>query len=468
MLVFFWTDTLLWLMVIASILCVYKFSRRPDFHSLSKQLCQSNTVIICSVILLFYLLTALADSIHYKPRFQLLDNKHTALTNNSNGSSLATTDLSGTNYNSIRTFLDYLLSPLNNTNEITFSAPFASTLFAKDNIALPDGSEKFDYPALKYSKKIPITKLLFDILLRVLLSLFFVYAINLFIKKLITRKIYIFDLYKNTPIRTLYTSLFFTLSLLLTLLYLSKYYHIMGTDKIGRDVFYLTIKSVRTGILIGSLTTLFVLPLSIGFGTVAGYYSGKADDIIQYLYTTLSSIPGVLLISASILIIQSQIALHPHWFTTLEQQSDIRLLSLCFILSITSWSSLCRLIRAETLKIKQLDYVTAAKSMQVKSYRIITRHIIPNLMHIIILTVVLDFSGLILAEAVLSYIGVGVDATTISWGNMINSARSELSREPVIWWTIIAAFVPMFILVLTINLLSDKLRNVLEPRTRLR
>lgn len=459
MLVFFWTDTLLWLIVIALLLSIYKFSKRPDSKILCKQLFQSNTVIVCSVILLFYLFIALADSVHYKPRFQLLTDKPDNFANVLGNS---------TNDNSIRTYLDYLLSPLNNTNEVTFSAPFASTLFAKDKIALPDGSEKFDYPALKYYQKIPIIKLVFNILLRVLFSLFFVYTIHLLIKKLITRRKYIFDLYNNTPFKTLYTSLFFTLSLLLTLVYLSKYYHIMGTDKIGRDVFYLTIKSVRTGILIGSLTTLFVLPLSIGFGTIAGYYSGKTDDIIQYLYTTLSSIPGVLLISASILIIQSQIALHPHWFTTLEQQSDIRLLALCFILSITSWSSLCRLIRAETLKIKQLDYVAAAKSMQVKSYRIITRHIIPNLMHIIILTVVLDFSGLVLAEAVLSYIGVGVDATTISWGNMINSARSELSREPVIWWTIIAAFVPMFILVLTINLLSDKLRNILEPRTRLR
>jgi peptide/nickel transport system permease protein len=150
----------------------------------------------------------------------------------------------------------------------------------------------------------------------------------------------------------------------------------------------------------------------------------------------------------------------------LAEQADLRLLALCIILGITGWSGLCRFIRAETLKIKHLDFVTAARAMRVSDYKIITRHIIPNLMHIVILYVVLEFSGLVLAESVLSYIGVGVDPTTMSWGNMINAARSEISREPVIWWTITAAFIPMFIFVLVLNLLSDKLREAFDPKTR--
>jgi len=104
------------------------------------------------------------------------------------------------------------------------------------------------------------------------------------------------------------------------------------------------------------------------------------------------------------------------------------------ILGITSWTGLCRLLRAETLKIREIDYVQAAHAMGVKHRKTISRHIIPNVMHIILITVVLDFSSLVLAEAVLSYVGVGVDPTTMSWGNMINSARLELAREPIVWW----------------------------------
>jgi len=119
---------------------------------------------------------------------------------------------------------------------------------------------------------------------------------------------------------------------------------------------------------------------------------------------------------------------------------------------------------AETLKLREMDYVTAAKSMGVGPFRTIVRHILPNLMHIVIISVVIDFSGLVLAEAVLSYVGVGVDPSTLSFGNMINSARLELAREPLVWWPICAAFIFMFILVLAANLFSDAIRDSFDPK----
>ena len=140
---------------------------------------------------------------------------------------------------------------------------------------------------------------------------------------------------------------------------------------------------------------------------------------------------------------------------------------MCFILGVTSWSSLCRLIRAETLKISQLSYVQAAHAFGVSDFRILSRHILPNLVHIILITFVLDFSALILAEAVLSYIGVGIDPEMGSWGNMINGARSELSREPTIWWTLSGALFFMFVLVLAANLFADLVRDAFDPRTSL-
>ena len=113
-----------------------------------------------------------------------------------------------------------------------------------------------------------------------------------------------------------------------------------------------------------------------------------------------------------------------------------------------------------------MDFVKSAISMGVTNIKIIWRHIVPNVMHIILITVVLDFSGLVLAEAVLSYVGVGVDPTTSSWGNMINSARLDLAREPVVWWPLFAAFIFMFTLVLSANIFADALRDAFDPRLR--
>jgi ABC-type dipeptide/oligopeptide/nickel transport system permease subunit len=240
--------------------------------------------------------------------------------------------------------------------------------------------------------------------------------------------------------------------------------HLFGTDKVGQDVLYLTLKSIRTGLLIGTLTTLIMLPAAVLLGLLAGYAGGWIDDVIQYLYTTLNSIPGVLLIAAAVLMMQVAIDTHPEWFATSAERADARLLALCTILGITSWTGLCRLLRGETLKLRELEYVQAARALGVSGARILWRHILPNVMHIVMIAIVMDFSGLVLAEAVLSYVGIGVDPNTISFGTMINTARMELAREPMVWWSLAAAFVFMFVLVLAANLFADVMRDAFDPR----
>jgi len=235
---------------------------------------------------------------------------------------------------------------------------------------------------------------------------------------------------------------------------------------VGQDVFYEALKSIRTGLIIGTLTTLVMLPFALLLGTMAGYFHGWIDDIIQYVYTTLNSIPGVLLIAASVLISQVWMDKHPDWFETVSERADARLLMLCLILGITSWTGLCRLLRGEALKLREMDYVQAAHAFGVSDWRILTRHLLPNVMHIVLITVVMDFSGLVLAEAVLSYVGVGVDPSMISFGTMINNARLELAREPMVWWSLLAAFAFMFLLVLSANLLADAVRDAFDPRIR--
>jgi len=270
----------------------------------------------------------------------------------------------------------------------------------------------------------------------------------------------------NYPWRTISITALIIFSTVAITLDLASAYHILGTNKVGQDVFYLTIKSIRTGLVIGTLTTLVMMPFAILFGSMAGYFGGIVDDVIQYVYTTLSSIPGVLLIAAAVLSLQIFISNNPEIFPTLAARADARLFALCLILGVTSWTGLCRLLRAETLKLREMDFIRASKSLGVTNIKIILRHIVPNVMHIVLITVVLDFSGLVLAEAVLSYVGVGVDPSAISWGNMINSGRLELAREPLVWWPLAAAFIFMFSLVLAANLFSDVVRDAFDPRVR--
>ena len=131
-------------------------------------------------------------------------------------------------------------------------------------------------------------------------------------------------------------------------------YHVLGTDKVGQDVLYLSLKSIRTGLIIGTVTTLVTLPLALLLGIAAGYLRGWVDDVIQYVYTVLSSIPSVLLIAAAVLMMQVTIDTHPQWFNNSASRADLRLVFLCLILGVTSWTGLCRLLRGETLKLREI------------------------------------------------------------------------------------------------------------------
>jgi peptide/nickel transport system permease protein len=209
-----------------------------------------------------------------------------------------------------------------------------------------------------------------------------------------------------------------------------------------------------------------MLPFGIALGIVAGYFKGWVDDLIQYVYTTLNSIPGVLLIAAAVLMMQVYIDTRPELFPTAAQRADFRLLMLCLILGLTAWTGLTRLLRGEALKLSQLDYIQAAHAFGVSNARVLSRHILPNVAHIVIIATVMDFSGLVLAEAVLSYVGVGVDPATTSFGNMINAARLEMGRNPIVWWSLAAAFAFMLTLVLAANLFADAVRDGFDPRVR--
>ena len=220
--------------------------------------------------------------------------------------------------------------------------------------------------------------------------------------------------------------------------------HPLGTDILGRDILYLTLKGARVALLIGGLTSLITIPLALLFGVSAGYFGGRIDDVVFFVMSTLASMPGLLLLIALIMAMGRGT------------------LSVCIALAVTGWVGFCRLTRGETLKLRELDYVQAARALGVSEPRIIFRHVLPNLMHLVVVTFVLMFSGLVLSEAILSWLGIGVDG---SWGQMIDQARDELSRDPAIWWNLSAAGVALFGLLLAVNFVGDAVRDILDPRT---
>lgn len=220
--------------------------------------------------------------------------------------------------------------------------------------------------------------------------------------------------------------------------------HFLGTDVLGRDILRLTLKGAKVALLIGGLTSAIAIPLALLFGISAGYFGKRVDDVVVYVINTLASMPGLLLLIALILALG---------------RGPVQV---CVALAITGWTGLCRLVRGETMKLRELDYVQAARALGVSEFRIITRHILPNLMHLVVITFVLMFSGLVLSEAVLSWLGIGIDG---SWGQMIDQARDELSRDPIIWWNLAAASSALFVLVLCVNVVGDAVRDVLDPRT---
>jgi peptide/nickel transport system permease protein len=212
------------------------------------------------------------------------------------------------------------------------------------------------------------------------------------------------------------------------------------------------------------MTTLVTLPIAVGLGIAAGYLRGWIDEAIQYLYTVLNSIPYLLLMAAAVLILMIFMDNHPELFETSAERTDARLFFLCVILGVTSWTELARLIRAEVLRLRELEYVQAAQAFGVRTWRIMLVHLVPNLMHVILINVVIAFSGLVLAEAILSYVGIGVDPSMASFGTLINTARMELSRDPPIWWTLATSFSFMFAIVLSANLFADAVRDAFDPR----
>ena len=463
MMVVLWTDWLIYLLLAVVLGFIHYARCRPHLMVPWKAVLRKPLAMSALIVLLFYMAIGFLDSIHFR---QVLPTEHPGAT-----------PQYGAQIDSV---LDRILSNVRLSTEKTYSAPFATHLYSKELTENEHGQWLYRYPPLQHrghlvSADAVKTDVLYRLAMSLLVTMLIVIALVILLvgyqanmrwavlKHLL---IQMGNGQSDLPWRSMLLTVTCLLFIVIFLANTMGAYHVLGTDKVGEDVLYQAIKSIRTGLVIGTLTTLITLPFAVLLGTMAGYFRGLIDDIIQYIYITLSSIPDILLIAACVLMMQVYMQTHPDLFGSDVERSDFRLLFLCIILGITSWTGLCRLLRAETLKLANLEYVQAAKAMGMGWLTILLRHLVPNVVHLILIVVVLQFSTLVLAEAVLSYLNIGVDPTMYSWGNMINVSRLELAREPIVWWSFFAAFIFMFVLVLSANLFADAIRDAFDPRLR--
>ena len=395
--VLLWTDALVFLLVTAVLGFVWYASAREHLRAPWHEVFRKPMGVSAFAVLCVYILIGLTDSVHYQHRIG--------------------EDLEGQpQYASqITSLLDDVLQPLPRNVEKTYSAPFALHLYAKETIEDEFGGKRLEYPRLAFGGthvNDAATEHTGDIATRISIGVLGGLASGIVIIGLVTGflswrfqeswsavSITMLKGQRNLPWRSLMGTIVCITIFVAVSLNTATTYHVFGTDKVGEDVLYQSLKSIRTGLVIGTLTTLIMLPFAVLLGIMAGYFKGWVDDIIQYVYTTLNSIPGVLLIAATVLMMLVYMETHPELFGTGIERADFRLLFLCIILGVTSWTGLCRLLRAETLKLSELEYVQAATALGVHHFSIILRHILPNVMHIVLIAVVMDFSGLVLAEA---------------------------------------------------------------------
>ncbi len=456
------TDAFFFLLIVFATVYAVRIRKHPHLAIAWGKLMRNRSAMVAMVFLAFYFVVAALDSLHFKRQAGIADNGAPVYSNQ------------------VHSVLDAALNHLKLRTETTYSEPLATRSYVKEALTSEQGRLIRDYPRLRYggrhlndsgvSKRADIALTVArGLLLGAVAMLFFFLLACAYVARrrhigIAVVAMRIVRDKTDIPWRAIFLALLLLALVISVIAGLAVNYHVFGTDKIGQDILYQAMKSIRTGFLIGTLTTLIMLPFALMLGICAGYFLGRIDDLIQYLYTTLNSIPGVLLIAAMVLMLHLYMDQNPDRFGDIVTRADTRLLFLCAILGITSWTGLCRLLRAETLKVKEIDYVEAARALGVSHLRVIWNHITPNIMHIVFITIALDFSSLVLAEVVLSYVNIGVDPTMHSWGNMINSARLELAREPIVWWPLFAAMIFIFVFVLCANLFADGVRDAFDPK----
>ena len=229
---------------------------------------------------------------------------------------------------------------------------------------------------------------------------------------------------------------------------------LFGTDFLGQSTLRKTIYGAKTSITVAIFASIISILIGVPLGAIAGYFRGWVDDVIVWLYTTIGTIPWIVLIMAFAVVLRTQS------FFGIEVKG---IMAVYIALGLTGWVGICRLIRGEIIKRKESEYVLAARALGASNLRIIFKHLLPNVFHIIIINFSLRFVTFIHAEVILSFLGLG-ETDKPSWGAMIDAARTELARN--VWWEMVAATIAIFFISLALNIFGDALRDCLDPKLR--
>ena len=219
----------------------------------------------------------------------------------------------------------------------------------------------------------------------------------------------------------------------------------LGSDNLGRDVVQRHVQGTRIAFHVGVVTSLIAIPLGVLLGCLGGYFGGKVDSMVVWLCATVASMPGLLFILAIAMV------------------AGQGLLGVYLGIGLTTWVSVCRNIRGEVMKHRERTYVQAARVLGYGDARIIFRHILPNVMHIVLIAFSIRFPASVATEVFISFLGIGVHDEP-SWGIMINNARLRLWQG--VWWEMTFVTLAIFLLVLVFNHLADALRDLLDPALR--
>jgi ABC-type dipeptide/oligopeptide/nickel transport system permease subunit len=234
---------------------------------------------------------------------------------------------------------------------------------------------------------------------------------------------------------------------------------LLGSDTFGRSVLQKTLLGAHVSMTVGFMANIIAIPLGLLLGAFAGYFGRWIDDMIVWFYTTVASIPGIILLIALKFAFADRVL-----FAGMPFALDLSGMAGVYLaLGLISWIATCRLVRAETMKIKEFDFVMAARAAGRSDAAIIMRHVLPNVLHIAIINFSLGFVSAISAEVILSFLNLGVQDLP-SWGKMINDARMDLVVGR--WWELASATGAMFIIVLAWNIFGDRLRDALDPKLK--
>src|SRR5947209_9565006 len=224
-------------------------------------------------------------------------------------------------------------------------------------------------------------------------------------------------------------------------------HHLFGTDELGRDILSRVIYGARVSLTVGVCVVFFSLSIGLIVGCIAGYYGGGIDRFFNVVVmNAFLSFPGILLAIAFVAF------LGPGLF------------NLIFALSLGGWVGYARLVRAQVLAVKEREFVEAARALGASDWRILTKHIFPNMIQPVIVQAAIGMAGAVLAEATLSFLGLGVPPPTASWGAMLNDGRSHLFDAPHL---VLFPAAAVMLTVLSFNFIGDALRDYMDPRSRI-